>query len=82
MSLALGLRGLQSPMLRCQALLEGPLGGKPRVRVSPKKAGRPDPPLVHRAEGWAKVSALASGSVGPSVLVRGAFEFRRGLGGP
>ena len=42
LSLALGLRGPQSPGLRRQAPWEGPLAGRPRVRVSPQEASRPD----------------------------------------
>ena len=41
-----------------------------------------DPPGVQRAEAGAEVRALASGSVAPSVLARGAFEGHQGLRGP
>ena len=79
-SLALGLGGPQSPALRRQAPWEGPFGGGPSVRVS-LEAGSPDPPALLQVEGWAEVKALASGSVGPNVLVQEAFEGHRGLGG-
>ena len=82
MSPTLGLGGPKSPALRCQAPWEGPLGGRPRVSVSPQESSRPIPPALRQAEGQPEVRALARGSVGPSVLARGAFEGRRGLGGP
>ena len=82
MSPALGLGDPQSPALRRQARWEGPFGGRPRVRVSPLKASRPDLPAVGQVEGRAEVRALKNGSVGPSVLAWGAFEGRRGLGEP
>ena len=53
LSLMLGLWGPQSPALWRQAPWEGPLGGQPRVKVSPQEAGRPDPPAVRRAVGRA-----------------------------
>ena len=61
---------------------EGLLRGRTRVRVSPQEAGRPDLKAVWRAEGGAQVSAMVSGSVGPSVLAWVAFKGRRGHGGP
>ena len=82
MSPALGLRGPKSPALRRQAPFEGPLGGRPRVRVSPQEAGRPDRLVVWQAEGRAEVRVLASRCVDPSVLAWGAFKSRWGLGGP
>ena len=79
MSTALGLECPQCPVFRHQIPWEGPLRGRPRVKVSLQEASRPDPPAVQCAEGRAKVSALARGSEGPSVLARGAFEGRGGL---
>ena len=52
------------------------------VRVSPDKAGRPDPPSVQGAEGRAEVRALVSRSVGRSILARGGMECHLGLEGP
>ena len=82
MSPALGVGGSQSPALCSQAPWEGHLGGRPRVRVSPLEAGRPDPLAVRRAKGPAEVRVLTSGSMGASVVAQGAFEGRQGLGGP
>ena len=82
MSLALGLRGPQYPAFWRQAPWEVPPRGRPRVRFSPREACRPDPLGVRRAEGRAEVRALESVIVGPSVLVRGAFEGLQGIGGP
>ena len=79
MFLALGIRGPQTPALRHKAPWEGILGHRPRVRVRPQEAGRPDPEAVRRAEVRAKVRALASEIVGPCVLERRALEGRRGL---
>ena len=56
--------------------------GQPRVMDSLQEEGRPHPLALQRAEGQAEVRALRSGSVGSSVLDGGAFEGRRGLGGP
>ena len=56
--------------------------GQPTVRVSPQKAGRPDPPSVQGTEGRAEVRALGSGSVGTSILAQGAFEGYLGLQRP
>ena len=44
------------------------------VWVSSQEAERPDKLAVWRAEGRAEVRLLASGSMGPSVLVQGAFD--------
>ena len=78
----LGFGGPQSLALQHQATWEGPLGVRPRVRVCPQEAGRPDPWALLQAEGQAEMRALASRSVGPTVLARGAFVGRRGLRGP
>ena len=80
MSPVLGLEGPESQALQCQAPLEGPLRGQPRVMGNPLEEGRPLLPALRRAEGWAEVRALRSGSVGSSVLDGGAFEGHRGLG--
>ena len=45
-------------------------------------AGRPDLQAVQWAEVRADLRALASGSVGQSVLMWGAFESHLGFGGP
>ena len=79
---ALWLGGPQSLEFRRQAPWEGPLGGQPRVRVSSQEGGRHDPPAVWLAEGWAEVRALATVSLGPSVLAGGALKFARGSEGP
>ena len=79
---ALRLGDPQSPALRHQAPQDGLLGGRPRLRVSPQEAGKPDRLAMRSAEQWPEVRALASGSVGPSVLARGAFECLWGLGKP
>ena len=71
---ALGLGGPQSPALQRQAPWEGPHGGQPRFRFSPKEAGRPYSPAFWRLEWRTEVRALVSGSVGLGVLSRGAFE--------
>ena len=52
------------------------------VRVGPQEAGRDDTPPVRRVESWAEVRVLVNMSLGPSILVRGAFEGLRGFGGP
>ena len=78
----LGLGGHQSPVLRRQAPWEGPLGGQPRIRVSPQETSRPDPTAVRRAEWRTEVGALASSSMGPRVLARMAFKSHRSLEGP
>ena len=52
------------------------------VRVGPQEPRRLDTPPVHRAESWAKERVLVNVSQGPRVLVPGAFEGRRGFGGP
>ena len=66
-----------------QITAPGPFGGapvgRPRVRVSPQEAGRPDLLGVRRVEGPPEVRALASRSVDPSVLARGAFKIHRGF---
>ena len=41
-----------------------------------------DPLAVRRTEGRADVRVLESGSVGPSIFMRGTFESCRWLGGP
>ena len=82
MSPVLELVVQQSQALWRQALSDGSLGGRPRVRVSPQEAGRPDLPAVQQAEEQAEMWALVSGSVGPSVFAGGAFEGRQGLEGP
>ena len=51
-SLALGLGCPQSPALRDQAPLEGPVGGRSRVRVSTQEAHRAEPNAVWRVEWW------------------------------
>ena len=79
---ALGLGGPQTLALRRQDPWDGPLLGRPMVRVYPQEAGRPDPLAVRPAEGRAEVRVLAIGSMGPSVLARGALKARRGLGVP
>ena len=43
----LGLGGPQSLALQCQAPWEGPLSGRPRVRVCPQEAGRLIRPLCN-----------------------------------
>ena len=80
MSLALGLGGPQSPALWCQAPGEGPIGGKLGLELAPRRPAGPICQLCG-SEGWAEVRALASQSVGPSVIAQGAFEGRLGLGG-
>ena len=81
-SQALGLVGPHSRALRLEALWEGPLGARPRVSVRTQDAGRPYLPALRQEEGQAEVRARASGSVGPTILARGAFEGLRGLRGP
>ena len=44
-------RGSPIPGVPWQSLWEGPLGGQPRVRVSPQEAGRLNPPALRRMEG-------------------------------
>ena len=62
-------------------LWDGPLEGRPRVSVSPQEAGSPEWRVVWLAEGWAKVRALVSASVGPRVWAWGTFKCRPGPGG-
>ena len=76
--LALGLGGPKALALRPQFPWEWVLEGRPRVRVSPQEAGRPDAPAVQRAEGWAEVRALAIGSRGPSILEWGCSKVAGG----
>ena len=45
-SLALGLSYSKSPVFRGQALCDWPLGGRPKVRLSPQDVVRPDPMAV------------------------------------
>ena len=80
--LAMGFWGPKSLALQHQAPWEGALEGRPRFRVSPQEAGRPEPLAVRHTELQAEVSALASGSVCPSVLARGAFIGLQGSEGP
>ena len=77
-----GAPGPQSPLLWHQAPWEEPLEGPPRVRVSPKEAGRPEVMVVRSAEVRADVRALGRGSVGPRVLMQGVFKGLMWLGGP
>ena len=72
-----GAAGYPIPSLRRLAPWVGALTGRPRDRVSPQEAGRPDPPSVQLAVWQAEVRALASGSLDPRVLARGAFKDRR-----
>ena len=67
-SLAQGLGSPQSPALQCQAPWDGPPRGRPRVRVSPQEARRPQLKAVQRAEQRAKVRMLGMGSMGPRIL--------------
>ena len=56
--LALGLGCSKSPVFRGQALCEWPLGGRPKVRLSPQEVARPNPMAMRRAEGQAEVRLL------------------------
>ena len=51
-SLPLGVGCAQSPALQCQDPGEGPLWGRPRIRVSTQEAHRPEPKAVWLAEWW------------------------------
>ena len=52
------------------------------MRFSPQETGRPDWLAVRRAEGQTEVTALASGSIGRSVLARGSSKVTWGSEGP
>ena len=76
-----GARGPQSPALWRQDPWDGPSGAVLELGLAPG-GRRAHSPVVWRAEGKAEVRALARGSVGPSVLPRGALECRWRLGEP
>ena len=70
-----------SPALWHQVPFEGPLGGRHSIRDSPQEDDRPKCMAVRQVEGQTKVRVLGRGSVGPKVLVQGAFKIHRGLRG-
>ena len=61
-SLALGLGNPQTLVLHHQAPWDGPLGGRPRVRVSPGEARRCELMAVGPAEWQAKMRMLGGGA--------------------